>query len=145
MMNIDKKIINTITADIRESRLQAGAEVNKIMLQLYWRIGKVISESEENGYSIDKIISDLAQELENIYSETISFSDDNLAYMYRFYIAYPDIEKVQAVLAQLPWGYHRLLLEEVETYEERIHYARLATEHGWGIKRLKAEVLTNNY
>jgi predicted nuclease of restriction endonuclease-like (RecB) superfamily len=142
-MNIDKKILTTITTDIRESRLQAGVEVNKIMLQLYWRIGKVISELEENGYSIDHIISDLTQELKNIYSETISFSSDNLEYMYRFYKDYPDIEKVQAVLAQLPWGYHRVLLEDVETFEERIYYTRLAIDYGWGLERLKAEILTD--
>ncbi|MEW5819224.1 MAG: DUF1016 N-terminal domain-containing protein [Cyanobacteriota bacterium] len=142
-MNIDKRVITTITKDIRKSRLQAGIEVNKIMLQLYWRIGKVIRELEDNGYSIDQIISDLAEELESIYSETISFSDDNLEYMYRFYKAYPDIEKVQAVLAQLPWGYHRVLLEDVETFEERIYYTRLAIDYGWGLERLKAEILTD--
>lgn len=141
MMNINKNIINTITTDIRESRLQAAIEVNKAMLQLYWRIGKIISELEKNGHSLDQVISNLATEFENIYSETISFSDDNLEYMYRFYKAYSDIEKVQAVLAQLPWGHHRLLLEEVYTYEERIYYARLAIEHGWGVERLKAEIL----
>ena len=103
-MNINKNIITTITTDIRETRLQAAIEVNQAMLQLYWRIGKVISELEDKGYSIDQIISDLAKEFEIFYSETISFSCDNLAYMYRFYKAYPDIEKVQELLAQLPWG-----------------------------------------
>jgi predicted nuclease of restriction endonuclease-like (RecB) superfamily len=143
MMNIDKNIITTITTDIRESRLRAGVEVNKIMLQLYWRIGSVISELEENGHSLERIISNLTKELENIYSETISFSEDNLSYMYRFYKAYPDIEKVQTVLAQLPWGYHRVLLKEVYTYEERIYYARLAIKHGWGLERLKTVILSD--
>ena len=141
MMNIDKKILTTITTEIRESRLQAAIEVNKAMLQLYWRIGRVISELEENGYSLDQLISHLAREFENIYSVTISFSDDNLDYMYRFYKAYPDIDKVQAVLAQLPWGYHRLLLEDVETFKERIYYTRLAIDYGWGLECLKAKIL----
>ena len=72
------KVLNELKVDIRESRLQAGIEVNKIMLQLYWRIGKIISELEKDGHTIKQITSWLAKDLEKVYSKTISFSQRNL-------------------------------------------------------------------
>lgn len=85
----------------------------------------------------------LSEELAKIYSTTISFSAINLGYMQKFYAAYPDVEIVQTLLAQLPWDYHIVLLEQVSTYEERIYYASLVVEHGWGVERLNEEILSD--
>ncbi len=38
---------------------------------------------------------------------------------------------MQAPLAQLPWGHHRVLLDKLKTRDERDWYLRKAIEHNW--------------
>ncbi len=51
--------------------------------------------------------------------------------MRKFAELYPDIIIVQQVVAQLPWGHNNILLDNIDTVQERLWYARQAYEKGW--------------
>jgi predicted nuclease of restriction endonuclease-like (RecB) superfamily len=59
------------------------------------------------------------------------FSSRSLKYMRAFAQAWPEIEFVQEVLAQLPWYHQLALLDKLKTREDRQWYAAKAIEHGW--------------
>jgi predicted nuclease of restriction endonuclease-like (RecB) superfamily len=70
------------------------------------------------------------------------FSPRNLKYMRAFAQAWPDLDFVQAVLAQLPWYHQISLLDKLDAAVERRWYARKAIEHGWSRNVLVMQIET---
>lgn len=40
-------------------------------------------------------------------------------------------EIVQQAVGQIPWGHNTVLLDKLDTKEQRLAYARLAAKNGW--------------
>jgi hypothetical protein len=58
------------------------------------------------------------------------FERRNLYRMRQFYETYPSSEIVSAVLTQLSWTHHSILMSRCQTEAERLFYIQLtATEH----------------
>ena len=51
--------------------------------------------------------------------------------MRAFAEAWPEIEFVQQVIAQLPWGHQTRLLDRIKDRPTREWYLNAAVEHGW--------------
>ena len=87
---ISTNIIKDIKQIIEESKKQVVRNVNTIMLQTYWNIGKRIVEEEQNGNTSsnygDYIIKDLSIKLTKEYGRC--FSSTNLKMMRRLYNEY---------------------------------------------------------
>lgn len=78
-----------------------------------------------------KVIDRLAKDLSAAFPDMKGFSRRNLLYMRSFAEEWPDLEFVQQVVAQIPWGQNLLLLTKLKTRDERTWYAAKAIEHGW--------------
>ena len=53
---------------------------------------------------------------------------------------WPDFEKVQQVVAQIPWRTNLKLLDKLSTQEERIWYAHKTIENGWSSNVLDFQI-----
>lgn len=70
------------------------------------------------------------------------FSPRNLKYMRAFAEAWPDEEFVQQAAAQLPWGHNLVLLDRLNTPEERRWYIAKTIEHNWSRNVLNIQIET---
>jgi predicted nuclease of restriction endonuclease-like (RecB) superfamily len=59
--------------------------------------------------------------------------------MRQFYEAYPDPEIVSALLTQLPWTHHLIILGQSKHPEERAFYLRLAVREQWSSRQLERQ------
>jgi predicted nuclease of restriction endonuclease-like (RecB) superfamily len=50
--------------------------------------------------------------------------------------AYPDFKIRQQPVAQIPWGHNILLLQKLETIDERLWYANKIIENSWSRNNL---------
>jgi predicted nuclease of restriction endonuclease-like (RecB) superfamily len=122
-------------ADLK-SRIQRAQQrvtlaVNSELLRLYWQIGhEILVRQAEEGWGA-KIVDRLAHDLRTEFPEMRGFSARNLKYMRAFAEAWPDVEFVQAVLAQLPWYHQLALLDKLDSAESRRWYAGKAIEQNW--------------
>jgi predicted nuclease of restriction endonuclease-like (RecB) superfamily len=116
---------------IQSAQQRATLSVNRELLLLYWQIGRDILERQQAQGWGAKVIDQLAKDLMNAFPEMKGFSSRSLKYMRAFAQAWPEIEFVQEVLAQLPWYHQLTLLDKLKTREERQWYAAKAIEHGW--------------
>lgn len=82
--------------------------VNKNLMALYYKIGKMISENSKYG---NKFIEQLEIETKLDFPKMKGFSVRNLKYMQKFYLDYRENEKVQQLVAQLPWGHNIILMD----------------------------------
>ena len=96
-----KDIINNIKNEINTTRFKVAIEANRNLINMYYRLGKILDDNFEYG---NKFIEEVSRELKLEFPNMNGFSVRNLKYMKKFYLEYKDDEVVQQVVAQLPWG-----------------------------------------
>ncbi len=128
---------------IQTAQLRAALAVNQAVITLYWQIGKLILEREEQEEWDDEAISKLSQDLTRRFPSTVSFSPKNLKYMKRMAAAYPEKKLVQHALAYLPWEHNQSLLRKLDSQTQRIWYVRKAVEYGWSHNMLEIHIESN--
>lgn len=131
---------------IRSSQLKAAVVVNKELIKLYWVIGKTIVEKQENSGWGSKFIEKLAKDLQNDFPGLEGFSRTNIFRMRAFYQEYKLVPPVVGqldeidhlgVLTQIPWSHNIILMEKIDTPEERLWYAEKTIENSWGKRALE--------
>ncbi len=94
-----------ICSIIETGRRQAYAEVSRLMMETYWKIGQRIVEEEQLGNKRadygTQLLNSLSEELTLKYGK--GFSKRNLAYMRTFYQVVPDLKILQSRLQNLTW------------------------------------------
>ena len=106
---MESKIMNyqAIITDIKDiissDQKVAYNATNKAMILTYWHVGKRIVEQEQNGNERSQyeqaLIDAFADELTKEYGK--SYSKRNLQYFRKFYIAFPDVQIVNACVHNL--------------------------------------------
>lgn len=116
---------------IRTVQVRAALAVNRELILLYWQIGQdILIRQQQQGWGA-KVIDRLAKDLTQAFPDLSGFSSRNLKYMRAFAEAYPDLQIVQQVVAQIPWGHNVRLLDSVKDFQERLWYAQQTVLYGW--------------
>lgn len=116
---------------IHSAQQRASRAVNRELVVLYWQIGcEILTRQADQGWGA-KVIDRLARDLREAFPDMKGFSPRNLKYMRAFAEAWPDESIVQQVAARLPWGHNMVLLDRLDSLEERRWYAAKAAEFGW--------------
>ena len=105
-------IIDGIKHDINKTQLDIITNANISLVNLYYRIGKVLYDNSVWG---NKFLDKLAFELKTTYPNQKGFSVRNLKYMKTFYSEYKDDAEFVHLGAQLPWKHNVSLIEKVKT------------------------------
>lgn len=123
--------LNKLKEKIRSTQIKAMIKVNQELIQLYWEIGVAISEKQEKEGWGAKTIERLAKDLKDAFPHTKGFSRTNISYMVQFAKEYPEIEIIQQLVGQIPWGHNLILIQRLNTKEERLWYVKKIIENGW--------------
>lgn len=135
---------------IKQAQVKATLAANKELLFLYWEIGKIISEKQEEQGWGSKIIEKLANDLQNAFPGMAGFSKRNIFRIQAFYAAYEIVPQAVAQFADfpifnIPWGHNAVLLEKLKKNDMRIWYAQKAIENGWSRTMLEHWIDANLY
>lgn len=126
-----KAFFKEIKEKILTSQVKAALAVNHELINLYWEIGsKIHLKQKDEGWGA-KTIENLAKDLKSTFPEMKGFSLTNIKYMVQFAKGYPEFTISQQVVGQIPWGHNILLLQKLETIQDRLWYAHKTIEHGW--------------
>lgn len=136
------KILKSIKNEIINSHYKALISVNRELILMYWNIGKIILQQSQWGNKfIDKLSIDLSIEFKN----QKGFSTRNLKYMRKLAEVYPDIEFVQQLVAQIPWGHNIILLDKIKNADERLWYINQTIENAWSRNILSMQIDSKLY
>ena len=124
-----KAFLIEIKGRIKKAQIKAAVAVNTELIHLYWEIGRLILDRQKTAFWGDQILDNLAVDLRLSFPEMRGFSRRNLYYMRRFAESFPQF--VQQAVAQIPWGHNVLLINKLDTPEERLWYAQKTVENGW--------------
>ena len=137
-------VLDDLKQRVLQARYRVQRQVNTELIQLYWQIGKVLVERTDQAQWGERIIRRLASDLRAEFPDSRGFSSRNLFYMRAFARAWPDadLEIVQRVVAQLPWGHVITLVEKLTEPAHRNWYASQAVAHGWSRPVLEHHIKT---
>ena len=139
-----KKWIEELKSEIQKSQIKAAISVNQTLLDLYWRIGKSISEKINQGNWGTSVVENASKDLRNHFPNQQGFSRSNLFSMRKWYDFYAnsglDIEKVQQLVGQIPWGHNVLIITKTENIEEAVFYINKTVENNWSRSVLEHQI-----
>lgn len=144
-MNELDSTLSEIVRIIEEARENAYRKVNEELILMYQRVGQFLSEkSKKAGYG-DGYIDSLAAYIQERFPGIKGFNRRGLYRMKQFYDTYAGNEKVSALLTQLSWTNHLLIMSGSKTDEEREFYLRLAVKERYSSRQLERQMDSGYY
>ncbi|UXL39213.1 PDDEXK nuclease domain-containing protein [Pseudomonas sp. ML2-2023-6] len=126
---------------IKNAQQNAVVAVNTQLIGLYWQVGAFISQKLERAEWGDSVVEQLAVHIAATQPGLRGFTRRNLFRMRQFYEAYREDENlVSALLTQLPWTHHLMLLSQCKSAQEREFYMRSAVVQKWSSRELDRQL-----
>lgn len=134
---------------IQSSQIKASIMVNRELLILYWNIGQSISEKVEKGNWGSAIVDELSKDLKKELPNQKGFSRSNLFSMKKWFEFYSksefEIEKIQQLVGQIPWGQNVVIVTKSKTIEEALFYTSKTIENNWSRSVLTHQIELDFY
>jgi len=134
------KEFNELLEIYEKAKAKADYIVNKIVVDLYWEIGKYLSEkvkTEGWGKAIVKEFSDFMQKH---HAGPNGFSASNMWRMKQFYETYKENEKLAALSREINWSNNMIIMARAKTSQEREFYLTLATKNKYSTRELERQI-----
>jgi predicted nuclease of restriction endonuclease-like (RecB) superfamily len=144
---IDKdygKWILQLKAKVKQAQLKAAVLSNKVLIEVYWELGKGITERQKKfGYG-ESFIDQIALDLKLEFPDVKGFSRRNLYAIKQWYLFFNENGGiVHQPGAQLPWRHQVLLIQKFKDLKIIDLYARSVIRYGWSRSTLEANIKDN--
>ena len=113
---------------IRQAQNRVFQQINSELVNLYWDIGKYVSQKVNAGKWGDGIVKQLADYIRKQFPNLKGFTKRGLYRMKQFYETYNGIENVSALLPQISWTNHITILSKCKSIEEKQFYLLLSVK-----------------
>lgn len=133
-----------ILEQIQSSKLQAHAQINRALVELYWNIGKYISNKVQKKSWGKATVEKLALFIRGKEPTIKGFSARNIWTMKQFYESYAQNEKLPSLMAELSWTHNRRILS-LKTIEEREFYLKLCQKQKYSVRELDRIISSGTY
>jgi hypothetical protein len=137
-MELRKDFIHSIQSIIAAAKERAIRSVDTERVLMYWQIGKIIFEEEQQGKDRadygEFLIKSLANALEPQYGTGFSYRQLNS--FRQFYRAFPI---VNALRSQFSWTHYRTLLR-IDNQDKKEFYIAEASKNNWTARQLERQV-----
>ncbi|HFU74694.1 MAG TPA: DUF1016 domain-containing protein [Arcobacter sp.] len=145
MSDIVKKddFYSNIRDILQTARNKTYKQINFIMVEAYWNIGKQIAQEEQNGDDRAKYGSYLIKKLSKHLTTDFGkgFTQQNLRNMRQFYNCFP----IRSTLcSELTWSHYRLLIR-IQNENAREWYMNEAVQSNWSVRALERQIGTHYY
>jgi predicted nuclease of restriction endonuclease-like (RecB) superfamily len=122
--------IAEIKDKVRAAQYEALKAVNVHLLNLYWELGKAISEKQAIGWG-KAIVPTLSKELQKEFPKMRGLSVGNLWLMAQFYTEYSHDENLVPLVREISWSKHIVILKKCKPSQERQFYILATKKFGW--------------
>lgn len=116
---------------IRSAQYEAMKAVNKEMIQLYWDIGKQITEKQQASGWGKAVVETLSNDLQKEFPGIRGFGTTNLWAMAQFYSEYQSNEILQPLVGEISWTKHLVIMTKCKDIQERQFYILSTKKYGW--------------
>lgn len=147
-------LLKQVIVLLRSARQKVVKQVNSVMLQTYFVIGRMIVEEEQKGklranYGVG-LLKEISKGLSKEFEK--GFSVDSLENMRKFYLVYSHTKSISETASrksanpnqelpiglELSWS-HYIKLMRIEEEGERKFYKIESIKHNWSVRELKRQ------
>lgn len=140
--------LSEIKSKIQSAQIKASLSINRELLNLYWEIGRSISEKVEVSKWGKLVVENLSEDLKKEFPGQTGFSRRNLFNMkkwYEFYSQSGEIGLVQQAVALIPWGHNIQIITKTKTIKEALFYTNQTIENNWSRSVLVHQIESGYY
>ena len=101
------------------------------MIQLYWDIGKRLSEKQKESGWGKSVVETLSKDLYQEFPGMQGFGARNIWYMQQFYNEYQGNSILQPLVAEISWSKHVVIMTKCKDVQERQFYILSTKKYGW--------------
>jgi len=130
---------------IHQARYNAIKSVNAELVKLYWNIGEYISKKLSSAEWGDAVVNHLADYIQTKHPEFKGFTRRGLYRMLQFYETYCNNQFVSALLTQINWSNHLLILSKTKSDKERQFYLHLSIKEKYTSRELERQIDSGYY
>jgi len=137
-MELKKELLSQIQGIIASARDKAIRSVDTERVMMYWQIGRVIFEEEQQGedraaYGV-YLIKTISQEFQPTFGS--GFSVRQLEMCRQFYRLFPI---ANALRSQLSWTHYRTIIR-IDNEDKREFYIAESTKNNWSARQLERQI-----
>lgn len=129
-----QQLVVDMTERVRTGQLAAFQAVNKELIQVYWDLGKMIlDKQQEQGWG-NSVVEYLAKDLQKTFMGVVGFSSTNLWRMRAFYVNYGHNQQntiLPPAVGEIGWTHNYIILEKCKDPNERLFYIYQTKNNGW--------------
>jgi len=138
-MKLQKQLISQIKSIVSNAQQKAVRSVNTERVVMYWQIGKVIFEEEQQGKERAEygtsLIKSISQELQPLFGS--GFSVRQLERYRQFYRAFPI---TSALRTQFSWTHYKKLIT-IDNQDKRTFYIAETEKNNWSAYQINIKKL----
>jgi len=149
-----KNWLESLKNSFRSSQIKASVKVNTTLLEFYWDLGgQIVTMQEEHKWGsgfLEKLSCDLSAE----FPDVKGFSYRNIRFIRQWYVFWQQsVAKIEnenwqhlvAILFQVPWGHHQIILNKIKNIDEAIYYVQNTLKNGISRSVLVHQIESNLY
>ncbi len=144
LTEIQEEQFSEVLNQIQAAKQRAFHQVNKTLVQLYWDIGKYISEQVEKAHWGKGVVSDLAAFIMAKEPNIRGFTSSNIWRMKQFHETYQADEKLASLGRELSWTHNRRIMT-LKTFEGREFYLTLCNQKKYSVRELERLIDTGTF
>ena len=134
-----------IISMIEQARQNALQSVNAELIKLYWNVGEYLSNESVKSAWGDSFIDATAEYIKENCPGIKGFNRRGLYRMRQFYETYKDNKFVSALLTQICWASHLLIMSGAKDIKEKEFYMTLCVKEKYSSRELERQIKSAYY
>lgn len=130
---------------ILEAQRVALQQVNHTLIGLYWDLGKLIVEKQQQAGWGKSVVENLSRDLQQEFAGMSGLSVQNLWYMRQFYLEYHQSAILQPLVGEISWAKHLVIMGKCKDEHQRLYYTQMTKSNGWTKAQLIHQIENQAY
>ncbi len=130
---------------IKSARQRVLKSVNTELIELYWNVGRFISENCSKNNWGENTVESLSLFISEKEPDIKGFSPQNLWRMKQFYETYFLNEKLSPLVREISWTNNLLILSKTKDLSEKEFYLRLSIKENYSKRELERQIESGFY
>lgn len=140
VVKVENKDFEHVLGLIKQAQYKAASAVNSVVIDLYWQIGKYVSEKiAADGWG-NSTVDSLSEYILSQEPGARGYSSQNIRRMKYFYETYKDQPEVADLLRANTWSNNLHIINKTKTPEERRFYLELAVKEQYSARELERQL-----
>lgn len=140
VVKAENKDFEHVLGLIKQAQYKAASAVNSVVIDLYWQIGKYVSEKiAADGWG-NSTVDSLSEYILSQEPGARGYSSQNIRRMKYFYETYKDQPEVADLLRANTWSNNLHIINKTKTPEERRFYLELAVKEQYSARELERQL-----